>query len=540
MVPAIAATPAWAAPSPHRIRHRQPAPVRVTAMPSIVRSGNHYALFVDGAPYLVLGAQVNNSSAWPAMLPKVWPAMALLQVNTVEVPIAWEQIEAEEDRFDFSFLDMLLAQAREHNVRLILLWFGTWKNGNPNYAPGWVKLDNIRFPRTLNAKGETVNSLSPLFASTLQADATAFAALMRHLRAVDPQRTVIMVQVENETGVYGAIRDHSPTAEAAFQGAVPDALVKAVGKSPGTWNEVFGPDADETFYAWSVARYVEQVAAAGKAEYPLPMYVNAAPRDPFRQQNPMTYSSGGPTWNVLDIWKAAAPSLDLIAPDIYTHDFSAYLRTLEQYDRPDNALFVPETGGVDVYARYMFEVLGRGAIGFAPFGMDFTGYANFPLGAAGVSGDWFNAFALNYRLIAPMQRQLAALSFAGKVWGAAEPTGVHERSLNLGRWQAKLAFGLPQFGVTAPAGNAPPSGGALIAELGPDDYLVTGCHVRVTFSLSSAADPAARRVIFARVEEGHYDNGQWIFDRLWNGDQTDWGLNFSSVPQVLRVQLATY
>jgi len=506
-------------------------------MPRMAREGGRQALLVDGAPFLILGAQINNSSAWPAELPKIWPVIDGLGANTVEVPIAWEQIEARQGVFDFSFLDTLLLQARAHHVRLVLLWFGTWKNNGPSFTPECVKLNNDRFPRMINPTGGRMNSLSPHFAATLAADSAAFAKVMQHLKRVDPERTVIMVQVENETGTYGSVRDHSPTAEALFQGPVPDALVKAMNKQPGTWTQVFGTDADEFFQAWSVARYVEQVAAAGKAEYPLPMYVNAALRDPFKFQDPMTFSSGGPTWDVLDLWKAAAPSIDILAPDIYMRDYTSYTKTLEQYARPDNALFVPETGNDKIWARYFFEVFGRGAIGFSPFGMDLTGYYNFPLGAPRVDEETIEAFGQNYRLIQPMMRELAALSFQGKLRGGGESEVVHEQTLDLGRWKAVVSYGRPQFGMDAPAGNPYPSGGVLIAELGADEYLVTGFHARVNFEL---AEPGGRKPQFARVEEGHFDNGRWIFERLWNGDQTDYGLNLTSVPHVLKVRLATY
>ena len=126
-------------------------------IPELVTREGRSALLVDGVPFLVLGAQVNNSSAWPAMLPKVWPAVKKLQANTVSVPIAWEQVEPVEGKFDFSFLDTLLREAREQQVRLVLLWFATWKNNGPNYAPEWVKLDNGRFPRLIDPKGKVLN-----------------------------------------------------------------------------------------------------------------------------------------------------------------------------------------------------------------------------------------------------------------------------------------------------------------------------------------------------------------------------------------------
>jgi len=497
---------------------------------------------VDGAPYLMLSAQVNNSSSWPAMLPKVWPAIAQLHANTVEVPIAWQQIEPREGELDFSFLDTLLGQARQQRVRLVLLWFGTWKNNGPGYAPDWVKLDNERFPRVINAKGVMRNSLSPNFPATLAADRTAFAALMRHLQEVDTEHTVIMVQVENETGTYGAVRDYSPTAQKQFEGQVPREILLALGKMPGTWAQVFGKDADEFFHAYSIAHFVDQVAAAGKAAYAIPMYVNAALRDPFREQDPYDYASGGPTWNVLDIWKAAAPSIDVISPDIYLHDYRGYTRTLDLYGTPTNALFVPETSNGQESARFFFEVLGRGGLGFAPFGMDFTGYVNYPLGTPKLDGETIEAFAFNYKLVEPMMRELAALSFAGRVWGAAEPAETHLQHLVLGagnsaRWQVEVSYGREMFGDADPKGNPKLCGGVLIAGLEPDEFLVTGYHARVRFERTQQT---RRPYMLARVEEGHYERGKWIFERLWNGDQTDWGLNFSGLPQVLRVRLAEY
>jgi beta-galactosidase GanA len=477
------------------------------------------------------------------MLPKVWPAIEALHANTVEMPIYWEQFEPQPKQFDFSVVDTLLSQAREHGVRLVLLWFGTWKNGSGHYTPEWMKLAPERYPHMQNAKGETIDSLSPYAPATLEADTLAFCALLRHLKDADPQHTVLMVQVENEAGTWGAVRDYSPAAEKLFQSAVPNALLTGIHwqgtPHSGSWQQVFGADAEEFFHAWSVAGFIGHVAAAGKAIYPLPLYTNAALRDPLNPGRPPRYESGGPTDNVLDIWKAAAPALNLLAPDIYVSDSARYLKVLDLYSRPDNALFIPETGNSAAFAPYFFAALGHGAIGFSPFGMDDTGYSNYPLGAERVDDKTLAPFAANYKLLEPMEGEIARLNFEGKLQAVSEEKGKPTQTLNLGAWQANVSYGLPQFGFSKnPPGNAEPVGRALIAQLADNEFLVTGFACRVDFAVADAR--AGKKRQFLRVEEGSYQGGRFAVTRIWNGDQTDSGLNFTFALQVLRVKLATY
>lgn len=510
-----------------------------SGLPELVERNGRHALMVDGEPFLMLAVQANNSSNYPAALKDVWPAVDKLNANTLQIPVAWEQIEPLEGRFDFSYVDALIKEAREHRVRLVLLWFATWKNNAPHYAPAWVKLNNDRFPRVVKQDGDTLNSLSPHFRETLEADKKAFVALMGNLKKVDKKHTVIMVQVENETGTYGSVRDFSPTAEKLFNGPVPDVLLNALNKKPGDWSRVFGADADEFFYAWHIARFCNEVAEAGKAVYPLPVHVNVALRDPFNPGKPGQYSSGGPTDNVIDIWKAAAPSLALISPDIYMREHAKYMKVLEYYSRPDNALFVTETGSDQPYARYFFAVLGKQGIGFSPFGLDFTDYSNFPLGAKAVTDETLEPFAVNYKLFRPMERAWARLSFENRVWGVSEPDGDnHTQKLDLGDWDATVTYGRYQFWIDPPTGNHPPSGGVAIAELGPNEYLVTGYRARV--ELQPSRELKGKKFMIERVEEGHFENDGWVFERVWNGDQTDWGLNFTSRPHILKVKMATY
>jgi len=513
-------------------------------LPRLERSKGRHALIVDGAPFLMLGAQANNSSNYAAALPTVWPVLDRMHANTLEMPIAWQQIEPVEGRFDFSFVQTLLDQARAHDKRLVLLWFGTWKNTGPGYQPDWVKLNNKRFPRMKTRDRQDGSSHTPLARATLDADKRAFVQLMTYLRDHDPQNTTIMVQVENETGSYRNPRDYSASANKAFAGVVPAELARAAKKPRGTWTQVFGDQADRAFNTWHVARFVNEVAAAGKAVKPLPMYVNAALSDPFKTPDPMGVASGGPQQDVLDIWKAAAPSIDMAAPDIYdrkSRDVAAYL---DGYARPDNALMVPEIGNAREYARFFYGAIGRGAIGFAPFGMDATGYYNFPLGAKSLDDGSLDAFARAYSPFAAAARDWARIAFEHPTWGAFKPDDGAAQTTTMGDWTITAGFGEWQFGqrewfpdADKPAWAAEPVGGVAVAQLSANEFLLTGDHVRV--SMSGRKDGPANGTI-VRVEEGHFAEGRWVMDRVWNGDQTDYGLNLIDRPVWLKVTMGHY
>jgi hypothetical protein len=531
-------------------------------VPRLVENDGRYALLVDGAPFLMLGAQSNNSSDWPATLPKVWPAIEYLHANTLETPIYWEQFEPKPGQFDYSQVDSVIAQAREHHVHLVLLWFGTWKNGSQHYMPEWMKLEPARYFHVTNKNGELVDSPSPFATESLEADKRAFAAFMLHIKNADPERTVLMVQVENETGTWGTLRDYSAAANKLFDGPVPAEVLKAMGQTPAapgaSWEQVFGPEAEVNFHAWAVAKYVGQVAAAGKAVYPLPLYVNAALRDPLKPGAPGTYESGGPTDNVLSIWKAEAPMIDVLAPDIYMSNTAAYLKVIDLYHRPDNALFIPETSGAVHEARFLFSALGLQAIGYSPFGLDYTRNRPAQPGDPDAQNAFLEPTAQNYRLIGPMMRDIARLNFEGKLQAAAEVEGEVTQTLHFGEWDALVSYG---SGGRGPAkGNPEPVGRALVAQLKDNQFLVTGYACRVDFrpagteqqrksgnivagvgqTPSAQIDGKWQHRQFLRVEEGVYENGAFKFLRILNGDQTDWGLNFGSEPEVLRVSVAVY
>jgi hypothetical protein len=509
--------------------------------PRLVKKDGRYALLVDGRPYFILGGQIHNSSAWPSELPQVWESMAVLHANTIEAPVYWEQLEPEPGKFDFSNVDALVEGARAHNLHLIVLWFGTWKNGNMHYAPAWVKNDTARFPRVINQDGEPIDVLSPLSRNTLEADKSAFVALARHLKQTDtPQHTVILLQVENEPGNMGSVRDFSPQANKEFAGPVPANVLAATGKQPGTWSQVFGSQADEVYHAYCLAVFINEVAAAGKREFNIPYYVNVWVKDPAvgtpqrQMDHPgFGYPSGGAVQKkvLIDLWRGLTPSIDMIGPDIYYDDSPYYRETLQAYARPDNPLWVPETGRSDGFGKFLFYALGMGAIGFAPFGVDQSGW--------NITGDEpYTAHPRNFAIVAPLVREIAQLSFEGKLKTAVEEPGQAKQELDFGAWQATVEFGLPKPDGRLAPGTKDAHGAAVIAQLGPDDFLVTGVDAIVLFHLPG--QQAWKRSQIVTAEQGVYENGAWKRLRLWNGDETDYGLWFHQKPEAVRVKMQRF
>jgi len=503
--------------------------------PRIEKRAHGWQLLVDGKPFLILGGQVNNSSGWTEVLPQVWETIGALGANTVEIPAYWEDVEPQPGQFRFGNVDSILTWAREHRLHIVFLWFGSWKNGASNYVPAWVKQDRRRFPTMIDAAGNPTGIVSPWFHATLDADKTAFAALLRHIGQVDEaQGTAILVQVENETGSYGTPRDYSPEATKLFHGPVPDKLVAALNRKPGTWEQVFGAEAEEAFSAWGFASYVNEVAAAGKAAYKLPMYVNCWLSEGGGFERPgEDYPSGGPVIGMLDIWKAATPDLDLMAPDIYLPSHESYLRTMAAYRRPDNPLFIPETYYEPPASRRLFEAIGEyGTLGFSPFGLDATGWTD-------TSKQSIADLAASYRLLGPMVAEISGWQAEGRLRAAVQEPRTYSRLLHLGDWDVLAEFGRPNYGEGYKSAE---DGRVLIAQPAPDEFVLAGFETRVRFRAKRGLPAVGQRkpgdgARFLRVEEGSYSGGSWVARRALNGDQTDFGLNLPNAGAVYRVWL---
>src|SRR3989442_4400448 len=134
--------------------------VQENSLPHLRRQGTATQLVVDGKPFLILGGELGNStsSSIEYMRP-VWPKLVSLNLNTVLIPVYWELIEPVEGKFDFGLADGLIQEARRHQLRLVPLWFASWKNSMSCYSLGWLKMDQKPFPRSKESQGGGMGNL---------------------------------------------------------------------------------------------------------------------------------------------------------------------------------------------------------------------------------------------------------------------------------------------------------------------------------------------------------------------------------------------
>lgn len=531
------------------------------AQPRLERRDNSTARIVaNGKPMLMIGGELGNSSAsTPEDVERTFALLHRMGLNTVLAPVSWELIEPEEGKFDMSSLDVILKEARRNELKVVLLWFGAWKNSMSCYAPEWFKRDVKRFPRAHALEGRPVEEVSSLSRNVLEADRRAFCRIMEHLRDHDAtEQTVIMVQVENEIGMIDVPRDYSDDATRLYRSAVPRQLseyleknqkslhpylkekIRPQAKADATWAQLFGDDiyTEEIFQSWTYATYVEQIASAGRAIYDLPMYVNVALDS--RDRKPGQYPSGGPLAQLIDIWHCGAPSIDVLGVDIYDSGVRSWLN---KYHLPGNPLFVPEIRLEDRDAMYALYAFGHhGAMGFCPFSIE-----DYPIHAGRTGNDMrgmdlsqddqLNAFSGGRSSLSPLVASYQILRQAEPLILERQGTGDMDAVLlDNGQREAEI---ITPDGIrltirhSYSLGWEPgakddewPEAACIILRLGKEDYLVIGSGVVITYTDAESGETWKRgdaRIGLAKCESVSISGGSMHVVRHLNGDQTHQG-----------------
>jgi hypothetical protein len=490
------------------------------ALPMIKEIKGVKQLYVNKEPFLIIGGELLNSSASSiAHMKDKWARIRSLHVNTVFLPVNWQQFEPKEGTFDYTLIDSHIKSAADNNLKLVILWFGSWKNGESHYTPDWVKTDMKRFPRMLFKDGKISTTISNINKNCLDADLKAYKKLMQRIAQMDRNHTVLMMQIENEVGLLGGTRDFSKQATKAFEQQVPGELIKYItnnlpklkpnisgpyvkngSKKQGTWEDVFGKSSntDEIFMAWQYAKYVNELAKAGKAIHNIPTFVNAWDAAGGNLIAGI-WPSGGPNYLMLDIWQAGAHAIDVLANDNYSTTFGL---SAANFLHNKNPLLVPEACAIWMHdtlsaAPKAFFSFGHfKAMGFSPFGIDHPTYHK------------NHSIKKAYEVLNDLSPMIAKAQRENKINGFMEGDKASPVSFQLGSFIFTPDYNLQK--------NPLIKGYGLIIQISENEFIVSGNACRLGNASADSRKPNSQLL---SVEEGKFVKGKWVKGRIINGDE---------------------
>lgn len=511
----------------------------------------NYLFKKNERPFFSIGAQTSNSSSAQAeLVARDCRAAQKMGMNTLAAAVTWELLEPNEGVYSFDQIDMLIRTTEEYGLCLVVLWFGTWKNGNSHYVPGWLKKDRKRFCWAVTADGTPVRTLSPHCEATWQADKTAFLALCRHITETDIKGTVIAIQIENEPGLIGTMRDYSENATALYNAPVPSE-VEALMKKSGTWEDVYGFYAPEYFTAYHIARYIDGIALAAREVTALPFYVNTWLQEMHNQVPGIDYPSGGPVSRTFPLFKMATPHIEALAPDIYLQEFQTVEALHQTYSSMGNPYYLPETlfSGLAM-VNAIRGIVKYGLCGVHVFGIDMVidEQENIrPVAQGAVAGA---------KILSAMRPLIEKDQGSPRLFAVGQYDGASEQYIDFGNYIGSVRFKKdlgdwmkkPGSGLDALLGKpAPIRGMGLIWYNGTNEFYMAGTgwrlmlfpktnSIRTTNATHSDDFLNQRSQAFLTVEEGVFDeDGVFCPNFRRNGDEADYGFGVELTNGVLHV-----
>ena len=529
----------------------------------------HSCFTVQGKPFLAIGGQTHNSSSY--RLPEMQQAIAAIHSfhgNAIATPIPWEVFEPEEGQFNEKFVTDLIDLARQEQLHICFLWFGSWKNACLQYTPAWFKRDPERFRHVRTRDGQVGDAVSPLCQAALEADAKAFRRLMQVIRDYDADvGTVYAIQVENEPGsVAGTTLDFSPESLKAFRAPVPVEVIAYARTHPDTplhdvwkrngshgrggWQTVFGRSAAELFTSYCIARYIDEVARQGKEEYDLFLYVNVWVSGLGWSIAGSDYPAGGCVPETVDVWRAAIHAIDTLAPDVYDPVRSHYFNFCRVYSREDWPLYIPESSAMNDNYAYMFHAVGNcGAIGMHVFAVEEM------VDAAGNLLPEAENTAKSFEMLMAAAPLIQRYRGTGRMWTLCQEIYETTAHVDLDGYRVRVEYahvGRPAMdyhhSAAVRALHAPtsklPLGRAMIFQESDKVFYVVGDHVRLTFGPLPSLDGSIAmghmqdvnillNSSLLSIEEGRFEGDAFVGQRTRSGDEfTVWAMQDCGVIRV--------
>lgn len=497
----------------------------------LVSQKGKYRFLVDGKPELLLAGEIHNSAASSIefMNSNVWPFVTDIGLNTLLIPIYWEQIESVPNTFNFDLIDAHLQSAQKNQMKIIFLWFGLWKNGLSTYVPSWVKKDTQKYRRVLTKEKEQLNSISPFCAEAIEADCHALAAVCAYIEGHPLKDQLCMIQLQNEVGSLGTARDYSQDALAQYNEELPVEM-KELYPDAENWADL----SDEAFMAYGYSRALQKMALTAKRFLPLPLFTNAWVQKENKSAG--EYPSGGPTKNVLRVWQKMAPDLAALAPDVYEEN---YQQILDDYQRVDQPLLIPETRKDVKYMANSLFAFAKNALLYSPFGIEDLKKSDSEvldeeyefLKQLGLDKAAFDPTGTLpylkqcYQLINDLQPLLVDDSITLTPFKKENTSGFEYRDED---YVLKIKY------LNKDADKQQLNAAGFLFKKG-DFYYVVGCNIAI---FHEASNPVLHSELLT-LEEGRFKDDEWQTERVLNGDER-YLPYIGNFPKIIRFSLYTY